>query len=103
MFESLDHQQVRSVPLDGVEVRITRSVLEYQTRRIQVAKVTAVSIPLAVLVGFCEECVYRGFFPLFLAARTRLPLAAIVGLSAVFCGVSSLSSVYLSQKQYCFV
>eukprot|EP00903_Cladosiphon_okamuranus_P013588 g12655.t1 len=52
----------------------------------QVAKVTAVSIPLAVLVGFCEECVYRGFFPLLLASKTRLPLAATVGLSAVFCG-----------------
>eukprot|EP00752_Nemacystus_decipiens_P001534 g1504.t1 len=52
----------------------------------QVAKVTAVSVPLAVLVGFCEECVYRGLFPLLLASKTRLPLAAIVGLSAVFCG-----------------
>lgn len=59
---------------------------------IKVAKVTVVSIPLAVLVGFCEECVYRGFFPLLLAAKTRLPLVAIVGLSAVFCGVRRIIS-----------
>lgn len=48
---------------------------------------TTVSTALALLVGFCEECVYRGLVPLLLAAKTGLPLAAIVGISAVFCGV----------------
>lgn len=53
----------------------------------QVVRVSAVSIPLAVLIGFSEECVYRGFLPLILAAKTRLPLIAIVGIPAVCCGV----------------
>lgn len=47
----------------------------------------AVSIPLAVLIGFCEECVYRGFLPLILSAKAGLPLTATVGVSAVCCGV----------------
>ncbi|CAN0016402.1 unnamed protein product, partial [Scytosiphon promiscuus] len=55
-------------------------------RRRQVARVAAVSASLALLVGFCEECVYRGLVPLLLAAKTGLPLAAIVGISAIFCG-----------------
>lgn len=54
----------------------------------QVTKVTAVSIPLAVLVGVSEECSFRGFLPLLLAAKTSLPMAAIVVVSGVFCGVS---------------
>lgn len=54
----------------------------------QVTKVTAVSIPLAVLVGISEECGFRGFLPLLLAAKTGLPMAAIVIISGVFCGVS---------------
>lgn len=58
----------------------------------KVAKVMVVSVPLAALVGFCEECVYRGFFPLLLASKIRLPLAAVVALSAVFCGVRSCGS-----------
>lgn len=54
---------------------------------------TALSIPLALLIGFSEECVYRGFFPLLLAAKTGLPLSAIVGISATFCGVRLLPVV----------
>lgn len=53
----------------------------------QVTKVTAVSIPLAVLVGISEECGFRGFLPLLLAAKTGLPTAAIVVVSGLFCGV----------------
>ncbi len=65
----------------------------------QVAKVTAVSIPLALLIGFSEECVYRGFFPLLLAAKTGLPLSAIVGISASFCGVRVIK---LTSSEYLF-
>lgn len=72
------------------------------TRRIKVAKVTAVSIPLALLVSFCEECVYRGFFPLLLASKTRLPLTAIVALSAVFCGVRSYWYLLMCLFKCCF-
>lgn len=53
----------------------------------QVARVAAVSVPLAMLVALCEECVYRGLVPLLLVAKTGLPVAAVVGISAVFCGV----------------
>lgn len=53
----------------------------------QVTKVTAISIPLAVLVGISEECGFRGFLPLLLAAKTGLPMVAIVVVSGVFCGV----------------
>lgn len=53
----------------------------------QVARVAVVSVPLAMLVALCEECVYRGLVPLLLVAKTGLPVAAVVGISAVFCGV----------------
>ncbi|CAM9821572.1 unnamed protein product [Ectocarpus sp. 12 AP-2014] len=56
-------------------------------RRRQVAKVAVVSVPLAMLVALCEECVYRGLVPLLLVAKTGLPVAVVVGISAVFCGV----------------
>eukprot|EP00752_Nemacystus_decipiens_P001536 g1505.t2 len=52
----------------------------------QVAKVTAVVIPLAILIGFCEECAFRGLLPLFIAAKTGLPTAAVVALSGVIFG-----------------
>lgn len=48
---------------------------------------TAISIPLAALVGVSEECGFRGFLPLLLEAKTGLPTAAIVVLSGLFCGV----------------
>lgn len=54
----------------------------------QVAKVTSVVIPLSMLVGFCEECAFRGFIPLLIAAKTGLPTAAVVVLSGVIFGVS---------------
>ncbi|CAM9548887.1 unnamed protein product [Ectocarpus sp. 8 AP-2014] len=54
--------------------------------RRQVARVAVVSVPLAMLVALCEECVYRGLVPLLLVAKTGLPVAAVVGISAVFCG-----------------
>lgn len=53
----------------------------------QVTKVTAVSIPLAVLVGISEECGFRGFLPLLLAAKTGWPMPAVVVVSGAFCGV----------------
>ncbi|CAN0111505.1 unnamed protein product [Pylaiella littoralis] len=52
----------------------------------QVAKVTSVAIPLSMLVGFCEECAFRGFIPLVIAAKTGLPTAAVVVLSGVIFG-----------------
>ncbi|CAM9450891.1 unnamed protein product [Ectocarpus sp. 12 AP-2014] len=55
-------------------------------RRQQVARVAVVSVPLAMLVALCEECVYRGLVPLLLVAKTGLPVAAVVAISAVFCG-----------------
>eukprot|EP00752_Nemacystus_decipiens_P001531 g1501.t1 len=64
--------------------RVVRKL--FGTRR-QATKVTAVSIPLAVLVGISEECGFRGFLPLLLADKTGLPTAAVVVLSGAFCGV----------------
>ncbi|CAM9203840.1 unnamed protein product [Ectocarpus sp. 13 AM-2016] len=55
-------------------------------RRQQMTRVAVVSVPLAMLVALCEECVYRGLVPLLLVAKTGLPVAAVVGISAVFCG-----------------
>lgn len=54
----------------------------------QMAKVTGIVIPLSMLVGFCEECAFRGFLPLILAAKTGLPLPAVVLLSGIIFGVS---------------
>lgn len=48
---------------------------------------TGVVIPLAILIGFCEECAFRGLLPLFIAAKTGLPTAAVVALSGVIFGV----------------
>lgn len=50
-------------------------------------KVTAIAIPLAILVGFAEEFTFRGYLPLILAAKTGLPTAAIVLFSSVIFGV----------------
>lgn len=50
---------------------------------------TGVVIPLAILIGFCEECAFRGLLPLFIAAKTGLPTAAVVALSGVIFGVSA--------------
>ncbi|CAM9548817.1 unnamed protein product, partial [Ectocarpus sp. 8 AP-2014] len=52
----------------------------------QLGRVTGVVIPLSMLVGLCEECAFRGFLPLILAAKTGLPMAAIVALSATIFG-----------------
>ncbi|CAM9568887.1 unnamed protein product [Ectocarpus sp. 6 AP-2014] len=52
----------------------------------QLGKVTGVVIPLSMLVGLCEECAFRGLLPLILAAKTGLPMAAIVVLSATIFG-----------------
>ncbi|CAM9208962.1 unnamed protein product, partial [Hapterophycus canaliculatus] len=64
-----------------------RVVLKLFGSKRQVAKVTGVSLPLALLVGFAEECGFRGFLPLILSAKTGLPTAAVVILSGLFCGV----------------
>lgn len=49
----------------------------------------AIVIPLATLIGFAEECTFRGYLPLVLAAKTGLPSAAVIGISGVIFGVSS--------------
>ncbi|CAN0016470.1 unnamed protein product [Scytosiphon promiscuus] len=64
-----------------------RVVLKLFGSKRQLAKVTGVSLPLALLVGFAEECGFRGFLPLILSAKTGLPTAAVVILSGLFCGV----------------
>lgn len=51
-------------------------------------KVAGIAIPLSMLVGLCEEFAFRGFLPLILAAKTGLPTAAIVAVSATIFGVS---------------
>lgn len=53
----------------------------------QAAKVLAIVTPLATLIGFAEECTFRGYLPLILAAKTGLPSAAVIGLSGVIFGV----------------
>lgn len=71
------------------EVTNTRRLFFFFCNRIgQLGKVTGVVIPLSMLVGLCEECAFRGFLPLILAAKTGLPMAAIVALSATIFGVS---------------
>lgn len=50
--------------------------------------VLAITIPLATLIGFAEEFTFRGYLPLILAAKSGLPLAAVVGVSGVIFGVS---------------
>ncbi|CAM9203915.1 unnamed protein product [Ectocarpus sp. 13 AM-2016] len=61
--------------------------------RRQLGKVTGVVIPLSMLVGLCEECAFRGFLPLILAAKTGLPMAAIVALSATIFGCLHAATV----------
>lgn len=57
----------------------------------QVSKVTGIVIPLAILIGVCEECTFRGLLPLIVAAKTGLPTAAVVVLSGMIFGVSPRS------------
>lgn len=66
---------------------ITRGVTVqlFGTKR-QAVKVLAIVIPLATLIGFAEECTFRGYLPLILAAKTGLPSAVVIGLSAVIFG-----------------
>ncbi len=49
---------------------------------------TGIVIPLSILVGVCEECAFRGLLPLLIAAKTGLPTATVVALSAVIFGVT---------------
>lgn len=46
-------------------------------------------VALALMVGFCEEVIYRGYLQTQLLAFSRSPAAAVVG-SAVFFGVAHL-------------
>ncbi|CAN0111903.1 unnamed protein product [Pylaiella littoralis] len=69
------------------EATTERAVLNLFGSRRQAVKVSAISVPLAALVGWSEECGFRGFLPLMLAAKTGLPTAAVVLLSGVFCGL----------------
>eukprot|EP00903_Cladosiphon_okamuranus_P013591 g12658.t1 len=75
------------------QAKTEQVVLELFGSARQVTKVTAVSIPLTVLVGISEECGLRGFLPLILAAKTGLPMAAVVVVSGVFCGLLHAVSV----------
>lgn len=58
----------------------------------QAVKVLAIVIPLATLIGFAEECTFRGYLPLILAAKTGLPSAVVIGLSAVIFGVRCIDT-----------
>ncbi|CAM9418933.1 unnamed protein product [Ectocarpus fasciculatus] len=61
----------------------------------QVGKVAGIAIPLSMLVGLCEEFAFRGFLPLILAAKTGLPTAAIVAVSAtIFGGLHAATVAY---------
>lgn len=57
----------------------------------QVAKVVGVVIPLSMIIGFCEECAFRGLLPLIIAAKTGLPTAGVVLASGIIFGVSCCS------------